>query len=807
GKVWVSEVAALDEGDSTSSAGDSVAAAATGDRKTITFVINMMGVDYSAQGASPYTQTHVNSSGLAMHDPVNFSVNSAYEEASFGQVTFSGTTATDVFLVSVPYDPAEACAYRTIAANADSASPVNLNGYRHKMYVVPPAAISGCTWLALGEVGSYASTATRKSWSTRIDAIAFAHELGHNIGWHHAATDPDNDGTKNVEYGDTSDLMGYCCSKRTLNSVHVDQAGWFDRSDLQSKIVDVTSAGQFTLAPLGTDPSSSSDPQILRITPSTGWPYYLSYRQRTGKDVTLSSTYTTGVNIHRGLETGNWSYLIKVLKSDFSDPNFYEFHDAANSLTVSQAENNANYVTIDVSFGGECVVGDTQVVLAPSSQEVSTLAQTPTYTVNIINNDTAECDETNYQVSLASVKDAQGNAVPAITGAVQSSTVTVAPQSQGSTTVTMGLGDVTNGLYSLVLDVSDQNVNEPLHAKQATGSLNVNVAVCQIGTPTVSVTPASQVLTDVSQLQPYNVTVTNTDSSACSSTNWSVGLTSLLSGTVTNPVLNVAPGTSASTFINMNVAGAADGLYPMTIHVSDTNTGSAVHAAQGSASLELNVNSCVIGAPTLVLTPSQQLVSDVSGLQAYMLKLTNNDSSFCNASSWSVAVTSDLGSTVVTPTLNVAPGGQGMTTINMQVSGAVDGTYPLTVMVSDGKAGHAGQVGASLQLDLMAPTAPSGVSAQLTGKRRNRSVQVSWNQASDSSGGTGVASYSVYRNGVLLGSTTSLNYKDGNFSTTSDNVYEVYAVDQVGHISASPGTVTYTDSGGGGKKPRGARVK
>ena len=60
---------------------------------------------------------------------------------------------------------------------------------------------------------------------------------------------------------------------------------------------------------------------------------------------------------------------------------------------------------------------------------------------------------------------------------------------------------------------------------------------------------------------------------------------------------------------------------------------------------------------------------------------------------------------------------------------------------------------------------------------------------------------------MWLGSTTSLNYKDGNFSTTSANLYEVYAVDQVGHISTTPGTVTYTASGGGGGKPKRARAK
>lgn len=59
---------------------------------------------------------------------------------------------------------------------------------------------------------------------------------------------------------------------------------------------------------------------------------------------------------------------------------------------------------------------------------------------------------------------------------------------------------------------------------------------------------------------------------------------------------------------------------------------------------------------------------------------------------------------------------------------------------------------------------------------------------------------------MLLGSTTNRNDKDDNFSTTGDNVYEVYAVDQVGHISTAPGTVSYTNSGGG-KKPRGLRAK
>ena len=670
GKVWVTEVAAID-GDGTGSAsGGTVEAATTGDRKTITFVINMTGVDYAAQGASPYTQSSVDLSGKYMHDPSNYSVNSAYREASFGQVTFSGSAATDVFLVDIPYDSSEACSYRTIASQADSVSPVNLNGYVHKMYVVPPKAISGCGWLALGEVGSYGSTSTRKSWSTRIDPLAFAHELGHNLGYHHSATDPDNDGTKNVEYGDTSDLMGYCCAKRKLNSVHVDQIGWFDRADLQSKIVDVTSAGQFTLAPLGTDPSTSSDPQILRITTGLGWPYYLSYRQKTGLDSALSSTYTTGINIHRGLESGNWSYFIKVLTSDASDPNLNKFHDLVNELTITQIENNANYVKVDVSFGGECVVG----------------------------------------------------------------------------------------------------------------------------VPNVSVTPTSQVLTTVNQLQPYTVTVTNTDTSACEPSSWSVGLTSSLNGTVASPSLTVGPVSSASTTVQMDIAGVNDGQYPITIEVVDA--ADPTHDVQVTASVTLNVNTCVISAPTVTLSPRDQMIAETSQLQPYTLNVTNNDSEACAPSVWSVGVTSGLGSSVAQSPLTVMPGGIGSTSIMMAVAGAADGMYPITVTVFDENSGHNGSAAGSLQMDLSAPTAPTNVTAQLTGKGRNKSVQVAWGQASDGSGGTEVVSYSVYRNGVLLGSTTSLSFKDSTYSTTVSNTYDVYAIDQVGHRSSTAGTAVYTDGGG-----------
>ncbi len=458
----VNEIAALDD-DSSSIAQSSTASAATiGDRKTITFLVNMDGVDYAAKGVSPYTSTHAQTAGRYMHDPTQFSVNSAYEEASFGQVTFSGSASTDVFVVSVPYDPAETCAYRTIASQADAVSPVALQGYRHKLYVVPPKAISGCSWLAIGEVGQFGSPATRKSWSTRIDPIAFAHELGHNIGWHHAATDPDNDGTRNVEYGDTSDLMGYCCSKRKINGVHMDQAGWFDRADLQEKVVEVRTAGEYILAPLGSDPTASTDPQILKIIPDEGWPYYLSYRQRTGKDSAMSSTYSTGVNIHRGLESGSWSHLIKVLKSDFSDSALYQFHDASHQITVTQIENNANYAKIDISFSA-CEAQAPQVSVNPQSQVVSTSNQIQPYMVTVTNQDTTACGNSTFSVT--------GTFPSGVTGTFQDSELVLGPGDSGTTKMNMQLTSTAETAYSLMVMVSG---SDPKHQGQASTVLTVD---------------------------------------------------------------------------------------------------------------------------------------------------------------------------------------------------------------------------------------------------------------------------------------------------------------------------------------------
>ena len=736
--IVVNEVAALGGEGSTNVTNGNTAQAATGDRKTITFVINMSGVDYTAEGASPYDQTHVAAAGKAMHDPGQYSVHSAYEEASFGQVTFSGSAATDVFLVSIPYDSSKSCNYRGIASQADAVSPVSLNGYRHKMYVVPPKAISGCGWLALGEVGRYDSTSTRKSWSTRIDPIAFAHELGHNIGWHHAATDPDNNGAYNVEYGDRSDLMGYCCSKRKLNSVHVDQAGWFDQADLQNRILDVNGAGNFNLAPLGTDPTTSSDPQILRITPTSGWPYYLSYRQRTGHDSSMSSTYTTGLSIHRGQESGNWSYLITVLNDNEL------FQDAGNGIMVSQVTHNANYVTVDVSFSGNqgCVVGGTQVSLTPGSQTALNLQATPQYTVTLTNRDSSACGTTNFVVALDQIGDGNGGAASGISGVVKNTVLAVQPGKTKTTTVTMNLGAVANGTYSIPVRISNRDSSVPKHTQTAMGTLQVQVKKTQVPLP-----PSVLTATLGGGKRVY-ITL-----------QW-------------NPPSDAPKGTMYRVYRNGNLVGSTKKLQykDKKVSLAQSNVYEVYTVSRGGIQSTTPARTTYIAVPPNAPTGLTSTLG--GGKRVYITLQWNPPSDAPKGTSYQVYRNGSLvGST------------KKLQYKDKKVSLAQPNVYEVYTV---GRGGMQSTTPARTTYIAVPPNAPTGLTSTLGGGKRIY-ITLQWNPPSDAPKGT---MYRVYRNGSLIGSTKKLQYKDKKVSLAQLNTYEVYTVGRGGMLSiASARTV------------------
>ena len=342
------------------------------------------------------------------------SVDNLYAQASFNQTGFPDTAGTVVGPVTV--SKFAGCPYNSYANAADQAATnagVDVTQYQHRIYILPGGSVSDCNWLALGVVGSYGSNSTLRSWSTVIDSSALAHELGHNKGWHHAATDGNNNGfilaeSTDDEYGDQSGTMGYCCTEKKFNAVHMDQIGWYD-SQPAGTMLAVAGSGNYTLVPLGSDPLATPGHQILKVSkPDTGEVYYLSYRQPIGLDNFISASYTTGLNIHHASETGRYSYFIRAL-SDLQN-----FDDPANGLTIVQNWHDSSGVNVTISYDS-CLPANPSVTMAPTTQMVDpNVAVSVDYSVTVSNNDSAGCDPSSFGLdsSLGTLANSTGLVSP-----------------------------------------------------------------------------------------------------------------------------------------------------------------------------------------------------------------------------------------------------------------------------------------------------------------------------------------------------------------------------------------------------------
>ena len=84
--------------------------------------------------------------------------------------------------------------------------------------------------------------------------------------------------------------------------------------------------------------------------------------------------------------------------------------------------------------------------------------------------------------------------------------------------------------------------------------------------------------------------------------------------------------------------------------------------------------------------------------------------------------------------------------------------------------------------DFVAPTTPSGLAGSTLG---STSVGLTWNAANDN---TGVAGYKLYRNGVLIATTSALAFTDTGLAINTTYTYTVLAYDFAGNLSPlSPG--------------------
>jgi hypothetical protein len=233
-----------------------------------------------------------------------------------------------------------------------------------------------------------------------------------------------------------------------------------------------------------------------------------------------------------------------------------------------------------------------------------------------------------------------------------------------------------------------------------------------------------------------------------------------------------------------------------------------VQATHGSSFSTVQVTfGCAANTPSVSLAPASVWVKGGSAV-TFTGQVTNLDAGGCGPTTWTLgASTTTGGSPTVTPsTRTLAPGATDSTTVSLTPS--TSGTLTLTAQDTDGAdPAHptAGTATAQINVDSTAPTAPTNLSASAV----KQGIRLSWSASSDS-GGSGVTSYYLYRNGSAIGSTGNTQYTDSSGSAGVTYTYTVTAVDQVGNESgmSNAATITYPgkstggSGGGGGGKPR-----
>lgn len=254
-----------------------------------------------------------------------------HREQSYGAVTFRGVSdpAGDVlgyYTIAARRTPCDVDLWAEQASAKATAAGVDLAAYDHLMFVFPDAFQEGCEFGGLGEVPGV------KTWfhASQLDWAA-AHELGHNLGMHHANAYDCHDGTgarvtlggtcEVIEYGDHFDVMGGT-QHRHANALRKQQLGLIEPATT------ITTEGVYRIAPIG----AASGMRAVRIRRDTvdGVDRYYSLEVRRAEprfdDFFCMEPVVQGVTLRLGV--GDQSYLLDTT------PGTASYDDAP--LTVGQ---------------------------------------------------------------------------------------------------------------------------------------------------------------------------------------------------------------------------------------------------------------------------------------------------------------------------------------------------------------------------------------------------------------------------------------------------------------------------------------
>lgn len=322
---------------------------ATGEQKTAVILIN-----FQNDTSQPVSKSQIEKLLFSKNDR---SVSKYYMENSFGKTYFTGTVFD---WITVPYSNSTCDDYdwTTYAENTLKNQNVDLTSYPRIVYIF--ANTYTCGSGGYGTIGGKPS----RAWilSSQDDIRIYDHELGHNLGLHHANEMICEDGAVNTnnkctshEYDDVYDVMGNFWyvgnNAHYFNVPHRIGLGWIE----QEKVRPVSASGTYNVY---VSESPSVPVKALRIPrQKTNDYFYLSYRQPVGFDANLPKEMTSGASIHVWNDI-NYEQT-QAIDIDQTDKSWQQkalvdnqtFYDQINNITIKQLSHNSVSAQLQITIG------------------------------------------------------------------------------------------------------------------------------------------------------------------------------------------------------------------------------------------------------------------------------------------------------------------------------------------------------------------------------------------------------------------------------------------------------------------------
>ncbi|WP_172153014.1 Ig-like domain-containing protein [Pseudomonas tumuqii] len=427
-----------------------------GAQRTLAILVNFQ----DAPSNKPWTLSQVESMVFG-------SVSDFFKENSSQQTWLTGSVAGwyTLPLSSTNCNGSDISRY---AKEAAQAAGYNLAQYDRFIFAFPP--ISACGYSGMAQVGAWPSSA----WiNGSLTLRTLAHELGHNVGLHHAhAQDCGTTtlGTSCVvqEYGDTLDIMGYSGTVGHFNGFSKERLGWFGSGNL----LDVSSAGSFYLEPNAKATNAAKTLRIPKgIDPSSGKQnfYYVEFRQPIGFDAQLtdrglvySDNVFNGVTVRQASPELGHGYLLDMTPGttsvDMRDAALVGgqvFHDPDSGVAITTEWTDASQALVSVDFSGGsapiCTHNDPIVSMTPGQSTWLPAGSSFSYSVTVTNMDGATCASSNFSLS-ASLPSGWNASLPSslslAAGASASATLNVTAPSTAS-----------DGFYSVDVSATANNTS------------------------------------------------------------------------------------------------------------------------------------------------------------------------------------------------------------------------------------------------------------------------------------------------------------------------------------------------------------